>query len=221
MKTKLLLTSALITILSLGIKAQCTASQTASITISTTTVIPFSDPFTIKICPTGTAYDTTGNTGRIYYLETGGKLTLKMNSTTVIYMKTGSFLTVIGNGSSIVYREAGATVTGTPSANNSCSVVSFPTSPSCGPTGITEKNSFVELISFFPNPAKNNLTVVNDNTTALHATVINALGQKVRSFTIESGKKNIDVSDMPEGLYYLSLSENNKVIAIKKLIISK
>lgn len=220
MKIRLLLTTAFFAIISYSVIAQCTASQTASLLISNTTVVSFTDPIVIKVCATGNAYDTTGNSGRIYFLEAGAKLTLKMNSTTSVYMKSGSFLTV-GDASSIVYQEIGATITGTPSYIYSCTVVAFPASPACSPTSINEKTYSVDLTSFYPNPAKDNLTVVNDNNAVLHAVVMNVLGQKVKSLTVENGSKNLDVSDLPEGLYYLSVLQNEDVISTKKLIISK
>lgn len=226
MKTKLLLSLTLV-FATFFIKAQCTNTQTANITITNTTVLTPGSSGVVLVCSTGMLYDTLQNSNVIkYYLEPNAKLFVKSGSTMIICMKANSSFTNTGYPPSnkVVYAEpfASMVTTGTVPINpNTCPVVSFPSSPLCSPNGVVEKTNFSNLLSFFPNPAKNNITVVNDNSSALHATVINALGQNVRSFTIENGKKNVDVSDLPEGLYYLSISENNKVISTKKLVIAK
>ncbi|MDP1802908.1 MAG: T9SS type A sorting domain-containing protein [Bacteroidota bacterium] len=226
MKTKLLLSISLV-LATFFTRAQCANTQTANITITNTTVLTPGSNGVVLICSTGMLYDTLQNSSVIrYYLEPGAKLIVKNGSTLLIAMKATSSFTNYGYPpfNKMVYAEPGATMvtTGTVPINpTTCSVVSFPASPLCAPTTISEKSNLSNLTSFFPNPAKNNLTIINDNSAVLHASVINALGQKVRSFIIETGKKNVDVSDLPGGLYYLSLSENGKVISTKKLVIAK
>jgi hypothetical protein len=222
MKTKLLFSLSLI-LASFISNAQCTSTQTVGLVVSTTTVIPFSAPFTVKICATGIGYDTTGNSGRIYFLESGSKLYLKMHSTTPVYMKSGSTLNVLGNGTTIVYAESNTTITGVSAGMiTTCSVVTFPSSPSCVATKINEYNSdLLNSVAFYPNPAKNNLILTNESAATLDVQLTNVLGQKVRSFTIENGKNNIDISDLNEGIYFVSIIKNNEIVSTKKLIITK
>ena len=206
------------------INAQCTTTQTAGLTISTTTVIQPSAPAIIKICPTGIVYDTLGtNSVFTYFMEAGSKLIMKKVNTVLIYMKSTSGFTntVYFPGNKLVYTEPGTsivnTATGTLTPTN-CTLVTFPTAPSCA-LGITVNTAASELINVYPNPAKNNFTVSNENNLALICNLTNALGQKVKSFTIETAKKTIDVSDLNEGIYYLSIIENAKIISQKKLVI--
>ena len=205
-----------------SIKSQCSVTTTASLIVSTTTVVNSTSGFCIKICSTGTVYDTTGNPGRMYYIETGGKLYIKMNSTTMVYMKPGSFITKLSGTASpvIIYNEVGANITGTFSPPpTTCSVVSYPASPSCV-TGITE-NNLVNLITVYPNPAKNYLTINNESNIELNAQIINAIGQTIKSIKIDSEKKTIDVAELGSGIYFLNLMDKDRLIGVKKLIIEK
>lgn len=226
MKTKLLLAISLVFTVLLT-KAQCANTQTANITITNTTVLAPGSSGVVHVCGTGLLYDTLQNSTVIkYYLEPNAKLFVKSGSTMIICMKANSSFTNSGYPPSnkVVYAEPFAFMVSTstvPINPNTCPVVSFPSSPLCNPTGVTEKTNISNLVSFYPNPAKNNLTVVNENSKALYAIVINALGQTVRSFNVETGRKIVEVSDLPEGVYYVSISENEKMISTKKLIISK
>ncbi len=200
--------------------SQCSNTQTIGLLVSTQTTVAFTDPFCIKVCAAGLAYDTTGNAGRIYYLEAGAKLKLKMNSTTVVYMKASSSLTVVGNGSTVVYRETGATVTGTAATQNTCAVVQFPASPACVATGIKEQ-ALSGFISTFPVPAKDYLTLNVENYKDVSVAMINALGESVRSFNLMSESSSINIADLGSGIYYLRFSEKNRIIATHKVIVVK
>jgi hypothetical protein len=226
MKTNLLLSIAIC----FGVfftKAQCVNTQTANVTVTNTMVLPPSSSGVVLICSAGVLYDTLMNSNVFkYYLEPGAKLITKNGSTLFINMKATSGYTNYGFSpfNKFVYAEPGATMVSTfsvPITPNTCSVVSFPASPLCAPTGVIKKDQDVNIVSFYPNPAKNSLTINNETSSLLNAQLINALGQKVRSFNLENGKKTIDVSDLNEGLYYISVSENNKTIVFKKIIIVK
>ncbi|MCE3228733.1 MAG: hypothetical protein K0S32_3284 [Bacteroidetes bacterium] len=201
-------------------KSQCTASAQASLVVTTATTVPFSAPFVVKVCSTGIAYDTTGNNGRTYYLETGAQLKLKMNSTTLVYMKTGSSLTVTPGGSSGAYFESGASITGVPNFSTSCTLVSFPAAPSCAPTGIKELSLF-NGVSVYPNPAEDLIVINNPTAAILSCNIINAIGQKVKSFNVDTDKKSINISDLSIGIYYLSFSENGKTVMSRKITVVK
>jgi len=224
MKTKLLLFGAVFLGLNLNSSAQCSPATNASITISTTSLLTNSHPSHIKICSTGIVYDTASGMNRTFYLETGAQLYLKNNPTTFVYLKTGSTLINKGGVSAIMaYAEASATITnqGNPPANtNTCASVNFPATPACAVNGISE-NSFANFLTFYPMPAGNNLTILNDNKETLNGVFINALGQKVKCVTIESGKKNIDVSGMTEGIYFLNINDKNNSVVTKRILINR
>lgn len=76
----------------------------------------------------------------------------------------------------------------------------------------------------FPNPAKDRLTMVfpaeyvSDNH---QITLLNSIGQQVKTFTVDRHELQIEVSDMPAGIYQLRLSENGLIINRKPVIITK
>ena len=208
-------------------KAQCVNTQTAGITVSNTMVLPAGSGGVVLICSTGVLYDTLMNSNVFkYYLEAGAKLITKNGSTLLICMKATSGFTNNGFApfNKMVYTESGTSLVNNSTGSitpTTCSLISFPSSPLCSPTGVNEKNMISNLVSFYPNPAKNSVTILNESFTLLNIEVINSLGQKVRSFGLEIGKKTIDVSDLNEGIYYVSVSENNKTLLFKKMIIVK
>jgi hypothetical protein len=225
MKTILLLLSALLIGLNFNSSAQCSPSTNASITISTTSLLTNSHPTIIKICPTGIVYDTASGVNRSFYLEPGAKLYLKGNPTTLVYMQSGSTLINKGNVSMILlYTEPTTTITnqGNPPANTTtCGTITFPTIPTCAPPNSINENYLFELLSVYPVPAQNQITVSNENNGTLTGVIINAIGQKVKSISFEKGKKTVDVSDLPEGIYFLNLRDKNNTVSTKKLIIAR
>lgn len=92
---------------------------------------------------------------------------------------------------------------------------------------VEENKSMLENISVFPLPAKNNLTVLAhvNYPAPVNIELFNVLGQKVlnySTFAAESTfKKNIDVSNIPSGVYFLKISNSssNQNIITKKIVI--
>lgn len=88
---------------------------------------------------------------------------------------------------------------------------------------ISELNSD-ELINLFPNPTNGNISLKfsNDNYKKYQLEIINVLGQKLLTTTIESGvtgiSPSVNLSGLPKGNYYLRLSSSDKNI-IKKITI--
>lgn len=86
-----------------------------------------------------------------------------------------------------------------------------------------ENNQFLQL---YPNPTSNNLNVLlkgNDNDNKSYQLDIhNALGQLIISKAVESNKlQEINTTDLLNGIYFISLSQNNKLIKETKLVIMK
>ncbi len=90
-------------------------------------------------------------------------------------------------------------------------------------TSIHEQEQKID-VDIFPNPASNYLTlyVQPGFQNNIKATLINALGQELRS------QKNIqpaiqysfDITDLPQGIYFLKL-ETNGVSSMKKVVVTK
>lgn len=87
--------------------------------------------------------------------------------------------------------------------------------------GIEELNVNGQLV-IFPNPFSNETTLfVKTNLTNATLIVFNALGEQVNKIENISGQEiKIFRDNLSNGLYFISLTENNKVIGTDKLIIA-
>jgi hypothetical protein len=93
------------------------------------------------------------------------------------------------------------------------------------PAGIKEKNQPISF-SFFPNPAKDNITITirGEQGTKVRITIFNSLGQQViKNRTIDlpaSGKQNLnlDLSSLPSGSYLCKVETTSSSV-VKKLTI--
>jgi hypothetical protein len=85
-----------------------------------------------------------------------------------------------------------------------------------------EENNFIYEITVFPNPFSSQATLQTGN--LLHnatLTVDNVFGQTVKQIKNISGQKIVLSRDnLVSGLYFIHLTEDNKTIATKKLIIT-
>lgn len=87
----------------------------------------------------------------------------------------------------------------------------------CTVTGI-ENRAGVANMSIYPNPFNTFTTIKTDaNFKDATFTIYNFLGQQVRCFSGQEIVLNRD--DLPKGIYFVRLSQDNKIIATDKLII--
>lgn len=103
------------------------------------------------------------------------------------------------------------------------SKISYRQSQAIGcPAGITNTNFYPYTFKVFPNPFSTQTTIQTDN--LLHnetLTVYNCFGQKVREITNISGNTSTLYRDnLPNGFYFIRLTQDNKQIETKKLIIT-
>ncbi len=88
--------------------------------------------------------------------------------------------------------------------------------------GVEEQNKMeVELM---PNPAKETLTIGNLNaiqSSYKNVQIHNSMGKLVRNITIETYQNewNINVKDIPNGLYFVSIVAEGNVVGSEKLLI--
>lgn len=90
------------------------------------------------------------------------------------------------------------------------------------PTAIVDEN-FENSISLFPNPSNGVFCVKLDNLSAanLNVQVLNALGQAVNTTNSNSNDYvNIDMSGLSNGIYFVQVISDDKVV-IKKILIQK
>jgi Secretion system C-terminal sorting domain len=91
--------------------------------------------------------------------------------------------------------------------------------------GLSESNLEVEAIALFPNPARHELWLrfnTLQQNGEIQLTLLNNLGQKLYSH-MASGEQltNLDISALPNGLYYLLIAKENLVFAEKKFVVLK
>jgi hypothetical protein len=87
-------------------------------------------------------------------------------------------------------------------------------------TEIIENESDFTMDKFYPNPAKEYTTINYKSGKNSHLKIIDILGNKVKDIHLSNvGTQDIYVGDLSKGMYFGNLVHNDKVIAVKKLII--
>ena len=228
MKTKLLYLTVLLFVINCNLKSQCTVSLapisayggpgTYSIGVN-----GFIGPF--QLCSGVLLYDTMGSSLRTYYLLAGSNLFLKNGFGHKVYMKGNSMLNLVGGGAGSinVYKEINAAVNGTVSyISTTCAAVAFPTIACPAPT-VTGLNEFseMEVVSVYPNPAVDQINIYNNDLLPTQVEMFNVLGEKIRSVTVEKGNNKMDVSDLNEGMYFLTFDRNSGFRKSKRIIITR
>ena len=76
------------------------------------------------------------------------------------------------------------------------------------------------VMNFYPSPAEEYTTISHKSDENSHLKIIDILGNQVKDIHLSNvGKEDIYVGDLSKGIYFGNLVNNNKVIAIKKLIV--
>jgi hypothetical protein len=89
-----------------------------------------------------------------------------------------------------------------------------------------DENPYKNYFSIYPNPADDQVRVrfldcdfhFTNNT---KISLIDVYGRSVREIISLDGDMSIDVSDVLNGIYFVTISEENKVISAKKLIVDR
>ncbi|MBC8172617.1 MAG: choice-of-anchor L domain-containing protein [Chitinophagales bacterium] len=94
---------------------------------------------------------------------------------------------------------------------NSCSVSTCKQVSAA--VGIDEMLLSLEAINIYPNPASDNFTIDMPAEIA-EATVIikNILGEDLRAFEINTGKTEVNSSDLAKGMYYLEIQSKESIV---------
>lgn len=84
---------------------------------------------------------------------------------------------------------------------------------------VTSTSEINKLVTVYPNPSKGLFTFemnsINENY-VVH--IYSSSGKKVREFACKGNNRTIDLSGLPNGMYFYSLIENNKTISSNKLL---
>jgi len=181
----------------------------------------FLGPF--QLCANVTVYDTMGTSNRRYYLMSGSTLYLKNAFNHYVYLMGGSQLYKIGNdpGNIYVYHMINAGVNGaiTPPPTT-CAAVSFPTITCPSPTA-TSVNEIISDKDFeiYPNPVSNVITIAGGEASELNVSMCDFTGSVVKRAPVSQGAVLLDVSSLPNGIYFLRIEEPGKAITSKKILV--
>ena len=77
----------------------------------------------------------------------------------------------------------------------------------------------VAIITIFPNPAHSSVNVeLGDDVRATDIRIFNAFGQLISTTNVNSSVTNIDVSQLPNGIYFIQILNGNELITTGKLV---
>lgn len=88
--------------------------------------------------------------------------------------------------------------------------------------GLNEVNVFKNTLTISPNPVINNLEInIHTFHTPIQYKIVDISACIVKSGTLESSTNDVELANLPDGLYVISFSLNNLVFETKKLVIIK
>jgi hypothetical protein len=79
-----------------------------------------------------------------------------------------------------------------------------------------EKHTNRYLVSIFPNPANSHITVETTSAES-QLSILNLYGQELSTSQITGPKTQFDISNLPEGVYFIRVT-NNKTVEMRKII---
>lgn len=93
-----------------------------------------------------------------------------------------------------------------------------------GGVGIDDQSITAKVFNAYPNPATSNVVIQYDlagRSADARIVITSLVGNKVytQSLNSNSGKANIDISNLVAGIYFYSIEANGQVISTKKLIV--
>ena len=79
-----------------------------------------------------------------------------------------------------------------------------------------------DLVNVFPNPAKNQVNISSANINDAQVSVISSEGQIIQLplGIVNDGMLTLDISTVPNGVYFLRIVQENKVVT-EKFVINK
>lgn len=84
-------------------------------------------------------------------------------------------------------------------------------------TGIDDRENNTDLLSVFPNPASNILTIDNKRYAFDNVTIVDLTGKNIRSIPLHEGQNQIDVNDIAPSTYFIHFIGTNGHV-VKKFI---
>ena len=101
-------------------------------------------------------------------------------------------------------------------SDETCVTITYNVTGTLSATNIARET----VMDFYPNPAEEYTTISHKSDENSHLKIIDILGNQVKDIHLSNvGKEDIYVGDLSKGIYFGNLVNNNKVMAIKKLIV--
>jgi hypothetical protein len=88
----------------------------------------------------------------------------------------------------------------------------------------SDENAVVSEVKIYPNPVKGEFVTVEFNKREIkEITLTNITGKEVlmKSYPFAENKKQIQLNNVPNGIYFLKIKTSEDKIVIKKLMVSK
>ncbi len=79
----------------------------------------------------------------------------------------------------------------------------------------TTRGNSIMNTTVFPNPATNNITIATEVEFGT-IRILNLLGQEINSYSIQSNSTNLDITELNEGIYFISVESGEQKV-VKKL----
>jgi len=84
----------------------------------------------------------------------------------------------------------------------------------------TAIDEVTEISDFYPNPSKGVISFDYKVNTSATLLIIDILGNEIKNLELENqGSKRINISNLSKGIYFGKVIANNKLVAIKKIVI--
>lgn len=68
-------------------------------------------------------------------------------------------------------------------------------------------------VSFYPNPAKDVITIKQNSNKQTEVAIYNVLGSKVKTITVGAGENALNISDLQKGMYFIRYTENGALVS--------
>ena len=77
------------------------------------------------------------------------------------------------------------------------------------------------MVIIYPNPSSDQINIFNTLESSLQIEIFNVLGEKVKTFVIESGNTKMNVSDLNERIYFLIYNRGSEFRKSERIIINR
>ncbi len=184
-----------------------------------------------------TVYNVTGATGNCVYSKTVGvtvnpvpPVTAVANKNPICLYDTSAYITANGatyyswsttQTTSVIYvgaQNVTRTYTVTGTDDNGCSKTVTVTLYVAICEGIESYGANNIQLNIYPNPSNGNFFISSD--ASIELSVVNTLGQEVARFKAEASKKEIQLNNLPAGVYFIT-GQANGIKVNKKIIVEK